>query len=151
MTASISLRVYTGTNAATESSAQTAITLTNTDTLDSGGLVPGTYSYERWLRLRVDSPPVSGVTNFWLQNEGTLPAYVTIRFGVTDLPATPVATQSTIATMELTPGRHFIFDTNTYTATGEHTRYIVLQEQVLITAPSGALSQLTPSFGWSES
>ena len=151
MTASLSIRVYTGLNAGTESSAQTAITLTNTDSLGSGGIVHGTFSYERWLRLRVDAPPVNGVTNFWLQNEGVLPADVTLRFGITDLPATPVNTQSTIATMELTPGRHFIFDTNTYTTTGEHTRYIVLQEQALVTAASGALPQQTPSFGWSES
>ena len=151
MTASLSLRVYTGTNAATESTAQTAITLTNTDSLGSGGIVAGQYSYERWLRLRIDTPPDNGVTNFWLQNEGTLPANVMLRFGITDLPATPVNTQSQIATMELTPGRHFIFDVNTYTTTGEHTRYIVLQEQVLVGAPSGALPQQTPSFGWSES
>ena len=151
MTASLSLRVYTGLNAGTESSAQTHITLTNTDSLGSGGIVAGAFSYERWLRLRIDTPPANGVTNFWLQNEGSLPANVMLRFGITDLPATPVNTQSTIATMELTPGRHFIFDTNTYTTTGDHTRYIVLQEQVLVGAPSGALPQQTPSFGWSES
>lgn len=151
MTASLSLRVYTGVNAATESSAQTHITLTNTDTLGSGGLVAGTFSYERWLRLRVDSPPTNGVTNFWLQNEGTLPSNVMLRFGIADTPSTPVNSQSLIATMELTPGRHFIFDTNTYATTGDHTRYIVLQEQVLVGAPSGPLPQQTPSFGWSES
>lgn len=150
MTASLSLRVYTGTNAGTESSGQTAITLTDTDSLGSGSVDPGSYSYERWLRLRVDSAPVNGVANFWLQNEGVLPADVILRFGVTDTPSTPVATVSTIATMELTPGRKFIFDTNTYSATGEHTRYIVLQAQALATADSGPLPQLTPSFGWSE-
>lgn len=150
MAASLSLRVYTGSGAATESSAQTAITLTSTDSLGSGSLDPGTYSFERWLRLRVDTAPDNGVTNFWLQNEGILPADVILRFGITDSPSTPVATASTIATMELTPGRHFIFDTNTYTDSGDHTRYIVLQEQALVTAPNGALPQLTPSFGWSE-
>lgn len=150
MTASLSLRVYYGANAATESAAQTAIHLSDTDGLTSGGIDPGTYSFERWLRLRVDTAPANGVTNFWLQNEGVLPADVILRFGITDLPATPVATQSAIATMELTPGRHFIFDVNTYTEAGEYTRYIVLQEQALVTADSGALPQQTPSFGWSE-
>jgi hypothetical protein len=150
VTGSLSLRVYTGASAGTESSAQTHITLTDTDTLGSGGIVPGTYSFERWLRLRIDSPPPNGVTNFWLQNEGALPADVILRFGITDLPATPVATQSLIATMGLTSGRHFIFDTNTYTAVGETSRYVVLQLQALVTADTGSLPQQTPSFGWSE-
>lgn len=150
MVASLTLRVYYGAGAATESGAQTAIFLSDTDGLTSGSIDPGSYSYERWLRLRVDSAPVSGVTNFWLQNEGVLPADVILRFGITDTPSTPVATASAIATMELTSGRKFIFDTNTYSETGEHTRYIVLQAQALATADSGPLSQQTPSFGWSE-
>jgi len=150
MPSSLTLRVFYGSGAATESAAQTAIHLSNADGLTSGGIDAGSYSYERWLALRVDTAPAVGVSNFWLQNDGVLPADVILRFGIADVPQTPVATQSTIATMELTPGRHFIFDTGTYDTVGEHTRYVVLQEQALITADSGALPQQTPSFGWSE-
>ena len=147
----LTLRAYIGANAGTESAAQTAVYLGNTDTLNSGNSVaPGTFSYERWLALKVDSPPVSGVTNFWFQNAGTLPSGVTLRFGVTDLPTTPVSSQSSVATTELVPGRRYIFDTNTYTDAGEKTRYLVLQLQALITADGGAIEQQTPSIGWSE-
>ncbi len=150
MAAAVTLRVLTGTDAATMSEAQTAITLTNTDSLDSGGVDVGSFSYERWLTLRLDSAPTNGVTNFWFQNAGALPSGVTLRFGVTDLPTTPVDSQSLVATTELVPGRRYIFDTNTYTETGEKTRYLVLQLQALITADTGAIPQQTPSIGWSE-
>jgi len=151
MAATLTLRVYSGAGAATESGPQTAVYMSSTDGVTSGNINAGSYSYERWLRLKVDSLPATGVTGFWLQNEGVLPADVILRFGVTDTPSTPVATASSIATMELTPGRRFIFDTNVYDTTGDTTRYLVLQEQVLLGAGSGATPQLTPSIGWSDS
>jgi hypothetical protein len=147
----LTLRAYTGANAGTESAAQTAIYLGNADTLNSGNSVaPGTFSYERWLALRVDSPPVSGVTNFWFQNTGALPSGVTLRFGVTDMPTTPINSQSLVATTELQTDRRYIFDTNTYTEAGDKTRYLVLQLQALITADDGPIEQQTPAIGWSE-
>ena len=150
MTATITLRAYTGPNAGTESASQTGVTLTDVDDLTGGTINPGSNSYERWLALKIDSAPTSGVSNFWFQNTGSLPAGVVIRFGVTDVAATPVATTSTIATMELVAGRRYIFDTNTYTETGEKTRYLVLQAQTLVTAASGAIEQQDPVMGWSE-
>jgi hypothetical protein len=149
--AALSTRVYTGTNAGTESSAQTGITLVDADALSGGPVLPGTVSYERWLRLRVDSAPTTGVTNFYVQNTGALPTGVSLKFGVTDDPATPKNTVSLIATMDLTSGRRFIFDTNVYTATGEHSRYLVIQEVVAIGASSGAISQQHLQFGFQES
>lgn len=150
VSATLTLRVYTGTGASTESSSQTGVTLVDVDALTGGSINPGSNSYERWLALKIDSAPTNGVTNFWFQNDGDLPAGVVIRFGVTDVAATPVATTSTIATMELVAGRRYIFDTNTYTETGETTRYLVLQAQTLMTAQSGALEQQDPAIGWSE-
>jgi hypothetical protein len=150
MVATLTLRAFTGTGAATMSAEQAAIELVADDDLTGGSIDPGSYSYERWLALRVDSAPTNGVTNFWFQNTGDLPTGVTIRFGISDTPRTPIATVSDIATMELVAGRHYIFDTNTYDTAGDLTRYLVLQEQALITAPSGAIGQQTPTIGWSE-
>ncbi len=151
MTASLTLRVLTGTNAGTESAAQTAIVLVAADALSGGDVAPGTNSYERWLRLKVDVAPANGVSNFWFQNEGELPDGVALKFGVTDTPATPIATTSTIATTDLVAGRRYIWDVNTYSEAGDTTRYLVIQEQVAADADSGAIDQQTPSFGWSES
>lgn len=150
MTASLTLRVFTGAGGTTMSSAQTAIELVDVDALSGGSVAPGSNSFERWLALRVDVAPTNGVTNFWFQNDGALPDGVIVRFGVTDTPRTPVSTVSTIATMELVSGRRYIFDTNVYTQIGDKTRYLVLQEQALISAPSGAIPQQAPQIGWSE-
>ena len=151
MTATLSLRVYTGTDAGTESSAQTGITLTDADALSGGPVMPGSNSYERWVRLRVDSPPAVGVTNFFAQNTGELPDGVEIRFGVTDIPSTPVNTTSLIATHEFQSDRKYIFDVNSYADVGDHTRYLVFQEQVSGAANSGGIDTQSIEFGWQES
>lgn len=150
MTATLTARVFTGVDAATMSAAQSSVELTDADALSGGDVAPGSYSFERWLALRVDVAPANGATNFWLQNTGDLPDGVTIRFGVTDTPATPVDTVSSIATMELTSGRRFIFDTNVLTDVADLTRYIVLQEQALSSASSGAIDPQAFEWGWSE-
>lgn len=150
MTAIVSLRAYTGSGAGTESAAQTSITLTSADDLSSDPVAPGTRSFERWLALKIDSAPVAGVTNFWVQNTGDLPAGVEIRFGVTDTPTTPVATASAVATKELTSGHRFIFDAETYTEVGEKTRYLVIQEVVAGSAADGDIPDQTLLFGWAE-
>lgn len=150
MTASVSLRVDYGTNAGTESPSVTALELCAADALTGGSVNPGSNSFERWIRLRLDTAPVTGVTNFWLQNAGALPTGVTLRFGVTDTPRTPVATASTIATTELVAGRRYIWDANTYTQAGDHTRYLVIQAQTTASAASGAIDQQIPTIGWSE-
>lgn len=148
---SLTLRAYTGAGAATESSSQAGVVLTDVDALTGGAVAQGTLSFERWLRLRVDVAPAAGVTNFWVQNDGALPAGVSLKFGVTDTPTTPVATASAVATMDLTSGRRFIFDTNVYDTVGDHTRYIVIQEVVAIGAPSGAIDTQALTFGYQES
>ena len=150
MTASLTLRCYTGTNAGTESAAQSSVNLGSTDEIPGDDVVPGTYSFERWVRLRVDSPPALGVANFWFEVTGDLPDGVEVRFGVTDTPATPVATVSTVATHEMQSGRHYIFDTNTYAEAGDHTRYLVFQEHVADTVDPGAIDPLAYTFGWVE-
>lgn len=144
---SLSLRCYTGSGAGTESSAQTAVTLTDADDLSAGTVAPGTNSYERWVALRVDSAPALGVANFWFEASGDLPDGVVIHFGVTDTPATPVATTSVVATKDFQTGRRYIFDANTYAQVGDHTRYLVLQEVVASDASPDALD-LDWQFGW---
>ena len=151
MTATITASVFTGTNAGTEHVSQTTIALCAADALSGGDVVPGTRSYERWIALRVDVAPAHGATNFSVTNTGDLPAGVSLKFGVTDTPATPVNTESTVATMDLQSGRTYIFDTNSYDTVGDHTRYLVIQEVAASDAPSGAIDPQALRFGWQES
>jgi len=150
MSASVSLRAYTGSNAGTESAAQSTVSLCAADGLTGGDVAPGTRSFERWLRLRVDVAPVVGVANFWLMNTGDLPDGVSLLFGVADTPATPVNTVSQVATKTLTSGQKFIFDAATLTDVGDHSRYVVVQEVAAGDAATGAVPSQTLQFGWME-
>lgn len=150
MTADLSLRVFTGAGGATMSSAQTAIALCDADALSGGDIVPGTVSYERWIALRIDTAPVRGVANFWMTNTGDLPTGVSLKFGITDTPRTPVNTVSPIATMDLTSGRRFLFDTDTHDEVGDLTRYVVIQAVAASDAPSGPIDLQDLQFGWQE-
>lgn len=151
MTASVSASVFTGAGAATEHTGQTTIDLCAADALSGGPVLPGTRSYERWIALRVDSSPETGVANFSVTNTGDLPTGVSLLFGVTDTPRTPVNTKSPVATMDLQSGRTYIFDTNAYDTVGDHTRYLVIQEVAASDAPSGAIDPQALRFGWQDS
>ncbi len=150
MTATVTVRAYTGTDAGTESAALDEVTLISEDAVTGDPVAPGTTSYERWIALRVDVAPSMGVTNFWVQNTGDLPDGVALRFGVADTPATPVNTASPVATKELTSGQRFIFDVDTYTEAGEKTRYLVIQEIVASDADTGEIPEQALRFGWAE-
>lgn len=144
------MRAYTGASAGTESAPLTAIDLTDADALSGGPVMPGSRSYERWLRLRVDVAPGLGVANFWVMNTGDLPDGVELLFGVTDTPTTPTDGASAVATKTLTSGQKFIFDAGTYAAVGDHSRYIVIQEVVAADAASGDIPDQALVWGWVE-
>lgn len=144
------MRAYTGSGAATESAPLTSVDLCSEDVIGGDPVDPGSVSFERWLRLRVDVAPAVGVANFWLRNTGDLPDGVSLLFGVTDTPATPVDTPSVVATKALTSGQKFIFDASTLAEVAEHTRYIVIQEVVAAEAASGAIPEQALEWGWVE-
>lgn len=150
MAATVSLRAYTGAGAATESAALTEVPLISEDAVTGDPVAPGSVSFERWLRLRLDVAPTVGVANFWVENTGDLPDGVELKFGVTDTPATPKGTVSTIATRTLTSGQRYIFDVETYAEVGDHSRYLVIQEAVAADAPTGAIDPQALVFGWAE-
>ena len=147
MTVAVSLRVLTGPSAGTESAAQTGITFISQDALSGAAVAPGTNSYERWIRLAIDDASGRAISTFTAQCIPNLPTGVEIKYGVTDTAATPTASTSTIATHTLGSTR-IVWDMNSYTSNGSRTRYLVLQEQVAASAPSGAISQNTLAFGW---
>lgn len=155
MAATTSLRVYTGTDAGTESAPQTGIALLSTDSAgtdpDAAEVAPGTNSFEKWLRVKVDGASGMTLTNFWVERSGDLPDGVAIKLGVTDTPATPTNATSTVATTTMADGRRYFFDNGTYSEDGDVTRYLVLQEQVAQSAASGAIDQQAFTIGYSQS
>jgi hypothetical protein len=153
-----SLRVYTGTNAGTESAGQTGIDLISVDNAVNSAMnrsdnevVSGTNSFEKWIRIKIDAANGHVLANFWIERSGDLPTGVTIRMGVTDTPATPTASVSTVATTTMADGRRYIFDANTYDATNDTTRYVVVQEQVAMGATVGSIETENFEIGWSQS
>ena len=147
-----SMRVYTGTNAGTQSAPQTGIALLSADSAgtdpDAAEVAAGTNSYEKWLRILIDDAEGATYTNFWIERSGDLPDGVVIKLGVTDTPATPTSATSTVATTTMADGRRYVFDANTYDESGQATRYVVLQEQVASSADSGAIEQQVFTVGY---
>ena len=120
-------------------------------TLPPHEVSPGANSFEKWLRVKVDTAGGGTFTNFAITRSGDLPDGVVIKLGVTDTAATPTASTSTVATTTMADGRRYIFDTNAYSADGDTTRYLVLQAQVDASALSGAIDQQAFLIGYAQS
>ena len=146
----VTLRVLTGTDAGTESAAQTGIVFCAADALSGPDVAPGTNSYERWVRLALDAANSHSISTLSFTTTPNLPHGVTIKYGVTDTGATPVATTSTVATHTL-DSDHVIWDANTYSADNDRSRYLVLQMAVASDATLGAITQNLLTFGYLES
>lgn len=159
MAAAVTMRVCTGTSAGTESAAQTGIDLVSVDSADNSPsnrsdneVAPGSNSYEKWMRLALDTANGQVVSAFWIERTGDLPDGVIIKIGTTDTPATPKATESTVAAETMHDGRRYWFDIgNDYDTDGDRTRYVVLQEQVDASADDGSIETQTFEWGWSAS
>ncbi len=150
MTATVTLRRYTGSGAGTESSPQSTVELSGADALTGPDVAPGSRSFEAWLRLRVDVAPAVGIANFWVQNTGDLPDGVSLVFGVTDDAATPVDTASLVATKVLTSGQRFVFDAATLSEVGQKSRWLVIQEVATSDAVAGAIPAQALVWGFVE-
>lgn len=161
MAASLSVRVYTGSAAGTESGAVTGIDLISADNAtnslanrQANPISVGTNSYEKWLKLKVDTAPANGVTNFKIWGDGAVQTSTTLFWtGQYVTGTTPVATASTIANTNFngfTAGNKGTWDTNNYTATNATTRYSVFQLQVDSTCGPGNWTQETVNYSYDE-
>ena len=86
MAASLSLRVYTSTGP-TESATKTGIDLISADNdtnslanRQANPITVGTNSYEKWLKLKIDTAPANGVTNFKIWGDGGVDVSTTLKF-----------------------------------------------------------------------
>lgn len=148
----VTLREFTGANAATMSGPIAGVALMSADVAsdDPSGypVSPGSNSMEKWLAVSIDAADGTSFSNFSIEVTGDLPDGVTIRVGVADAGSTPTSATSQVAKTTLAAGRRFIWDVNTYSADGDRTRYLVLQEAVAATAATGAIPQQVLSFGY---
>lgn len=161
MAASLSLRVYTGSGAASESAPQTGADLVSTDN-DSNSLgnrqanpiTVGTNSYEKWVKLKVDTAPANAVTNFKMWGSGSVQTSTVLMFTAGYVTgATPTNAASTVADttfVNFTSGNKADWDTASYTATDDVTKYAVFQLQVGADAAPGNWEQVTVNYSYDE-
>jgi hypothetical protein len=161
MAASLSVRVYTGSSAGTESGVVTGIDFESADnatnTLANRQANPinvGSRSYEKWLKLKLDTAPANGVTNFKIWGDGAVQTSTTLYWtGQFVTGATPTTGASTVATTtfnNFTSGNKGTWDTNSYSATNATTRFSVFQLDVDATAGPGNWTQETISYSYDE-
>jgi len=161
MVASLSVRVYTGADAGTESSAVTGIDFISADNAtnslgnrQANPITVGTNSYEKWLALKVDTAPANAVTNFLIWGDGAVQSSTTLTFtGAYITGTTPVATASSIANTtftNFTAGNKATWDSASLTATNATTKYSVFQLQVGATASPGNWTQETINYSYDE-
>lgn len=160
MAASLSLRVYTSTGP-TESGAVTGADLISADNAtntlanrQANPITVGTNSYEKWLKLKIDTAPANGVTNFKLWGDGAVQtsttlvftaAYVTFQQG-----STVTSTIANTTFTNFTSGAKATWDATSYSATNATTKFTVFQLQVAATAPAGNWTQETVSYSYDE-
>ena len=168
MAATISLRVYTGTDAATESAAVTGVDFISADNaVNSSGnrtsnpISVGTNSFEKHIRAKVDVAPANGVGNFKFWTDGSGMANVGLRAklsvgtggatpGTGD--TTPTATTMTgdVSAYTLTAAAKGTWDANTYDTVGEVTEALLLQVQPTGAAAAGNWTQETFNYSYDE-
>jgi hypothetical protein len=160
MAASLTLRVYTSTGP-TESAAVTGIDLESADnatnTLANRQANPisvGTASYEKWLKLKVDTAPANGVTNFKVWGDGAVMTsttlYMTANYATYQQGTTATSTIANANFTTYTSGNKATWDTASYSATNATTKFLVLQLAVDATSGPGNWTQETISYSFDE-
>jgi len=161
MAATVSIRVYTETNATTESAAVTGIDLISADNATNSTanrasypITAGNNSYEKWIKAYVDTAADNYVNNFKIWGDGAVQATTTLYVATIATGATPTSATSTVATNDWTNY------TNSTTALGWHatnmtgvgskTVYAVFQLATGATAAAGNWTQETISYSYDE-
>lgn len=168
MVAALSIHVYTGTNAATESGAVTGIDFISADNATNSlgnrtanPVVVGTNSFSKAIRLKVDTSPANGVTNFLFWTDGAGQANVGLRVKLAQgtggaTPGTGGVTNSASALTSdsdaytLTSGAKGTWDTASYVTQNNVTKALILQLQPTGSATPGNWTQETLNFSYDE-
>lgn len=161
MAAGISVRVYTGAAAGTQSAAVTGIDLVSADSAtnslanrQNNPVNVNSRSYEKWLKLLVDTAPANAVAAFKVWGDGAVQTSTKLWFtGQYITGTTPTSGASTIANTDFTnftSGNKANWDTNSYSATGATTQNTVWQLQVNSDCGPGNWTQETVNYSFDE-
>jgi len=161
MAATLTLRVYTAAGAATQSAAVAGIDFISADNAtntlgnrQANPITVGTASYEKWIRLYVDTAPANGVTNFKIWGDGAVQTSTTLYFTCDYVTGTtPTNATSSIAATAFTTytaGNKATWDTASYLTVGSYTDYCVFQLAVGADCGPGNWTQETISYSYDE-
>lgn len=161
MAAGISVRVYTAAAAGTESAAQSGIDLMGADGATNSlanrvanPIVAGQKSYEKWIRLYIDSAPDNQIDNQKAYMDGAVEASTHLYWGTTATGVTPTSADSSVATNDATSytsGAQFTWDTNSLTGVGSKSGFfLVIQLDVDNDALAGNWTQETLTYSYDE-
>lgn len=161
MAATVTVRVYTGSAAGTESSSVSGVDLESADNAtntlgnrQANPIAVGGQSYEKWLKAKVDAAPANAVANFKAWGDGAVMTSTTLfATGQYITGTTPVATVSTKANATFsayTAGNKMTWDTNSYAATNATTQFLIFQLAVDATAGPGNWTQETVNYSFDE-
>jgi hypothetical protein len=113
-----------------------------------------TNSFEKWLKLKVDTAPANAVANFKIWGDGAVMTSTTLKWtGAYITGTTPTTGSSTIASttfVNFTAGNKGTWDAGSYSATNATTQYSVFQLQVASDAGPGNWTQETISYSYDE-
>lgn len=168
MPATVELRVYTGTNAATESAAVTGVDFIAADNATNSlanrqafPITVGTNSFEKHLRLKWTVAPANALTNFKFWTDGAGQANVGLRAklavgtggaspGTGDTTPTATAMASDVDAYTLTSGAKGTWDSASYSTVNHVSKALLLQLQPTASATQGNWTQETLSFSYDE-
>lgn len=168
MAAVVDVRVYTGTNAATESAGQTGISFlsidsaaTDSGTRSSNPVVAGTTSFEKHVRLKATTAPAVswGNVKFWTDGSGQANVGLRAKLAVGTGGATPGTGDSTPTATAMTgdadaytytSGAKGTWDSATYSAVNTVSKALLLQLSPTGSATPGAWTQETLNYSYDE-
>jgi len=114
------------------------------------------FSYEKWLKLKISASPDNSVSNFKAWGDASCEAGTDMNWGLNTAGSTPINTQSTIATSTFSTytsnsASKLAWDTGSYAAAGcTLAKYLVLQLEALTAASAGNWTQETISYSYDE-
>ena len=174
MVATVGVFVYTGTNAATESTVQTGISFLSIDSAltavgdrQTNPVLAGTNSYTKHLRLKATVAPAVSWGNVKIWGDGTAPVdsgaganiTMTVKLAQGTGGATPgtggttpyaTAISGGVNFTTLTSGAKGAWDTATYSAINTVSKEMQLQIAPSGTAAPGAMAQETLNYSYDE-
>ena len=160
MAATISIRVFTGANAATMSEAVSGVDFISGDNATNSSanrlanpIAAGENSYEKWIKARIDVAPDNYVKDFKVWGDGAVEENTHLYYGRVESGATPEASKSSVAihsSSSVVASVKGDWDATERVAVGELTEYLVFQLCVEEVASPGNWTQETVNFEYTE-